>query len=313
MNSRIPLLAGVAVAQLLLILAFTFSGGSSDDEAATWLELDVSSIDEISIDDRDNAATLEKVDGQWQIAQLNADTGKIDELLGKLADIGGTWPVATSADSAARFEVAEDNYQRKLVLKSQGDTVVEAFFGTSPGYQRVHARTLDSSEIYSVPLSNYEIPSDLDGWLDKALLATADTPARIAVRFTGQERLEVLERGDEGWLYNGNAANQEAAATYANRFGSLRILGAAADDEQAVLNELATVELTLDDDSVETLVLYRLGEDGDYLIAQEDAAQRFRLATYLAEQVLMTDVDFKPVAEGPAEGSESVLEEVSEE
>ena len=316
MNSKITLLAVLALVQTLIVLMFLFSDGEENSNDDVWLTLNKDEVDALRFSDGERTVDLTRGESGWQVGDLPADGAKIESVLAKLTAIDEPWPVATSADAAARFELEDDNFQREVVVASGGSELARLLFGTSPGYQKVHARRSDSEEIYSVGLSNYELPVNVDGWLDKALLALTEAPVKIELAFQKKEQgeeagsaVEQLELTDEGWLYNGAAADQDNAATYAQRFKTLRVLGPAGDAADS-----ATVQgvVTLNGDAAGQLTISRLPDEGDYLIARDEVGV-FRLATYVAEQLLMTDVDFTPEEEtGALEGLSEQLETLAE-
>ena len=288
MNQRIGVLAGILVVQLLLVLAFKFSGSSSADAEQAWLEFDIGSVDQFVISDSAQSVTLSKHDEGWMIEDLPADLSKVEGILGKMAALDAPWPVATSSESAARFEVQENNFQRRVRLLAGTTTVADMLLGTSPGYQRVHARQTDGSEIYSVALSNYELPTTLDGWLDKALLAASTAPSRIEVANVETGQIDILEETAEGWLLNGKAADQDAAATYANRFQSLRVMNLLLDETD--YRTVASLRYMVGDEQRELSLRQKgSGDETDYAISTP-GGERFVLATYIAEQLLSLDV-----------------------
>lgn len=127
-----------------------------------------------------------------------------------------------------------------------------------------------------------------------------------------QARRDTLVLSDSGWLFNDTPASESAAQSYTERFANLSVLGLAkphketdavevvADIEvshggQASSYTLSRVIPAVDaDDSAEAGALPQA--DPDYLIARRGETQQFRVSTYIAEQLLMTDVDFTEVA-----------------
>jgi len=77
-----------------------------------------------------------------------------------------------------------------VTLSSDGEALAEFYLGTSPGYQRVHARAVDSDDVFSVELSNYELGVKVDSWMDKTLLATEEEPSEVRVSVAGTDQLE---------------------------------------------------------------------------------------------------------------------------
>ena len=323
MNSRISLLSLLAVVQLLIIAGFWFSGSDEVDSQGALLAVDGSVVTGIRIDDGDNSVQLRNTDGEWLADGVPADQDKVEKILARLTDLAAPWPVASTSASAKRFEVGDEGYQRRIQLDQGEETLALLYLGTSPGYQKVHARRGGSDEVYSVSLSNYELGADVDAWLDKNILAMPAAPTLVRATFSDTEapaseaeaaadpasagatsaRVETLQKGAEGWLYNEAAADQEAAQTYANRYQNLTVLGLAEDAGPA--QPLASIDATTQD-ATRTYTISRLpakadGTEGDYVISRADLQNTYRLATYVAEQLLMTDVTFAAaVIEEPA-------------
>ena len=225
MNNKLGLLGGLVALQLLLIAAFWFGGGA-DSTPGELLDFAPEAVDELSISDQESELVLVREEAGWQVGALPADDTKIDELLQKMSALAAPWPVAQSAASAARFEVQKDNFQRRVVLRGGTDVIADLYLGTSPGYQRVHARRTDSDDVYSIGLSNFELAVGVDNWLDKGLLALEDAPARVVLEYAAEEMSpQTLERRAAGedesdtWLINGMPAAQDAATTYARLSG----------------------------------------------------------------------------------------------
>lgn len=299
MNNKLGLLSALLVFQLILVAVALMAPLDDDEAPGQLLDFNVAAVDRLTLSDGAALVEVSRSGGAWQVAGVPADTDKVTDTLNKLASIDAPWPVATSSSSAARFEVGEDNYQRHVRLYAAGETVADFYLGTSPGYQQVHMRRADSDEVFSVALSNYEIGVDADGWVDKAVFAMTAVPKRIELTLT-DTTVETLENSDEGWLYNGVAADQDAAATYANRFTTLQVLGladAVAGSEQDAVAQLAELGrlVVANADEQQTLVISRQGEEDNYFLATPGSAVTYRLATYVAEQLLMADADFAVV------------------
>jgi len=200
------------------------------------------------------------------------------------------------------LEVGADNFQRRVRVYAGDEVLAELFLGTSPGYQRVHARAADNDDIFSVALSNYELGVNSDVWVDKGVLASDMAPTAITVEHLGSETAgtDTLSYTDEGWLFNGVAADQDAAQAYANRFTTLRTLGVA-NSVDGIPAPTSLARLTISQDGGEqVLVVSRVDDTDDYQIA-ERASVSYRLATYIAEQLLMTDAEFLPADESATE------------
>ncbi len=296
MNNKISVLGALLVAQVTLTVAVFVMPVAEDGSSSQLLTFSAANIDRVTVSDGSNNVELINSQESWQVAGVPADGEKVINIIDKLATIDAPWPVSTSSGSMARFEVTEEDYQRQVRLYADGSEVAAIYLGTSPGYQRVHARRGDSNEVYSVALSNYEIGTEIDDWLDKTVLAMTVAPTSIELRLLDaegvEERAEVFEFLEGGWLHNGAAAEQEGAINYANRFSNLRVLGLAdmpIDSDQS-FDEWAKL-VASNENEQRHLVIVRQGED-DYSVMEEGGEFRYRLAAYTAEQLLMKGDDF---------------------
>ena len=292
MNKRIGWLGGLLAAQLLIVAGLLVgSVTESDAEAERFLAFDPAAVTKFTVAEADEAVLLlREGDGDaaaWRLESgLPADADKAKELLDKFADMAAPWPVATSSDSAERFEVTESAHQRRLTLEADDEVLADFFLGTSPGYRRVHARAAGEDEIYSLDFSNYEAPTDTDQWLDKALLASAGEPSSIALE--GAWR---LAKSEDQWLLDDAPADAEAADKLAGRFEDLRVLGtvadAAAGGEAGDEDQATSLFIVADDQGEHRLTLFHDEEDDDYSLSSDRVEGRFELAAYIAEQLLV--------------------------
>ena len=156
MNTKIEWLIGLVLLQLLLVILVLFSGSFQKEENPRFSSVDESLVAFFEIADQDSSVKIERGDTQWQVDGYPADADKINSTLNKISELNAQLPIADTVTSAGRFEVGEDSFQRKLSFYDQEKSLLEEFYlGTSPSYQRVHARQAGSSSIYSVKLSNY--------------------------------------------------------------------------------------------------------------------------------------------------------------
>jgi hypothetical protein len=336
-NSKLGLLAAILVAQLVIVALFWLGAGIGDETAEPFVAIDGAEIAGIVISDGDADVTITKGDDGWLVGDVVADGTKVTNIIDKVAGLEAAWPVATSVASAERFEVTEDNFQRRIELKDgDDDTLAEFFLGTSPGYQRVHARVSGSDDVYSVALSNYELGVTTDSWMDKGLIATASAPTsvRVVVKgdaaepgdVSGDESVEesaddsavdsaldsadakllpldaTLAQGEEGWLIDGVAADQDEAQTYANRFTTMRVLGIAEPSD--AVEQVATIEATDTEGEFRLEITRKDADSSDYVVTSSRVAGTYRLAAYVAEQLMMTDVDFLSEETGEMEPAE---------
>ncbi len=323
MSERIGLLGGLLAAQLAIIAGLLLGSGlGSDAGSPQLLSFDPANVTKLAVSGEEGAVQLVRDGEDWQLEleseqdanRLPADGGKIRDLLADLADLDAPWPVATSDDSAERFEVTEDNHQRRLIIEDGDGLVADLLLGTSPGYRRVHARVSGEGDVYSIDFSNFEAPTDADQWLDKALLAAKGEVSSVVLEDAWR-----LERPDGAWQIDGAPADAEAADDLARRFTNLRVLGML-DDEGAIAGDSDAAEdpagvfRVTDEDGEHRLTLFHEAEEDDYSLMSDRVPGRFELATYIAEQMLADPADLQAdvaddAAGDAAEAPNIVLEE----
>lgn len=328
------LIAALAI-QLAIVAALIAvkSGGSVEPEP--FLEFDADAVDALSVSGGQGEVALAKKDDAWQLPEgLPADGAKVDGVIEKLADAAGGWPVATSASVHERFELTEDNHQRRVKLSAGDDTVADIYLGTSPGYRKTHARRADDDDIYAITFSNYEAGMKDSDWLDKSLLRPDG--ALTALRYNGTGGAEspaplfALAKDEEGvWAAaSGAALDQTKVETLAGRFTGLTVTGVSEtttdevlaavsvdeetpEDETVVGDEAdaddaaaesdaeepetpAKMVFALADDAGDATLTIRRVDDNDYVAVSDRLPGVYKLSSYIAEQMHQTLADLAP-------------------
>jgi hypothetical protein len=178
-------LTGLFVLQIAVagLLYFQSEQQQAGQKPVPLLGLTAADITQLRLTEGDQRIQLERQGDRWRLSMLSegaadnpaevlpANDTLVTGLLVKLQALTTSWPVAQTQSAQQRFEVAESLYQRKLELTT--DTGSQTLYlGTSPGFRKLHVRLKDQEEIYALSLNLYEMPAELDYWLDKRLLAS---------------------------------------------------------------------------------------------------------------------------------------------
>ena len=293
----------IQLAAIGMLLAVR-SGSAVEPEP--FLSFNAETVDAMTVANDEGAVTLAKTDAGWQLPNgIPADASKVNEVVQKLADASGGWPVASQASTAERFEVTEDNHQRHVVLKSGEETVADVYLGTSPGYRKAHARLVDDDDVYAITFSNYEAGVKESDWLDKSLL-------RAEGSITAMQRVDAfaLTKDDEGtWsAASGATLDQGKVETLAGRFTGLSVLGI----NEAALPDAPKAVYSLQDDSgTSTFSLYHLEEEDDYVATSDRVQGSYEVSSYIAEQMdVMVDA-LAPDQPAPVEDAQAADAEQS--
>jgi hypothetical protein len=315
---RTTWLAGLLIVQLLAATAVVISrGGFREPESGPLLAFDAAAIDRIRIEESADEATgdrsekaieLQRGDAGWRLGDgVPADGAKVEGLLEKLAGLEAPWPVATTAAARERFEVTDEKRQRLVRLQTGDRTAAELLLGTSPGFRRLHVRIPGAGEIYEVDLTHFELSTNVDEWVDRALLAADGEVSAVA-----REGRWRLARSDDGWMLDDGAADPAAAEQMAERFANLRVLGAAPlsgqDGEESVTasaeatateskeHEPVAVFVVTDAKGAQRLTVYSIPDATEYAVVSDRQPGRYRLAAFVAEQLLLESSALLPGA-----------------
>lgn len=310
MKTMISILAVVAVVQVGLAV-WAFSGKtqlSGQAASSALLNFDKAQVDQVIIRGDDKTIELSKQDGLWQTAEaFPLDAGKMDSLLDKLASLKYGLPVATSAESLKRFKVADDEFERRVLLKKSGDTVAELFLGTGSGVRKSHLRNADQQAVYVAEIGSYDLPLTDGEWQDKTILQL--NPETVTGIRLGDLALSLREEKPETpaaaaqeaattaskpklWQANsleeGQQLNQAAINNALSSFGSLRF--------SKVLGKVAKPEYQLDTPELRVSLMHKGGErtyavsqikdSENYALKVSDREEYFELAEFSGKSLI---------------------------
>lgn len=307
MNKSIRILSVLAGVQVVLVALVWF--GRSDGGANVSLrlvEFAPASVAKLTLADGTQNVELTKDAAGWQV-QANgyvrtADAAQVNNMVNNLAELQVQWPVATTSDSAERFEVSAKKFQRRIGLQDDsGAQLALLYTGTSPGLGKVHARSDAADEVYAVDLANYQLPMTLDDWLDKALLALPKDLKEITVQVGAEDTKKTWQlRNDlaQGWLLDGAKADQAAVLSYLGQLQKLRVIGLAEMGAIVSQDYESFVEVgSLRWQSIQeagVLVLHAsIGEEAEFLLSTDDRTSKYRVTTRVGEGFLPDKEDLK--------------------
>lgn len=302
MNRHVRALALILAVQLAVLGGVLFwNQRAASTPTGTLLEIDRTKVDGIVIVDEKGARLkLQRTDAGWTLPDsqgLPADGEKVSQLFDKLIAASAPWPVATSSESAKRFEVAADKFQREIQLLEHDKVVGDLYFGTSPGFKKVHARNADSDDIYAVAFANYEATARSDDWLDKALLK----PNGDVTALSRPDHWRVQREG-EVWSLEGIAhdetTKQDVVGDLVNKVVNLRVMGAAdvpaADAVPVLLLTARTANGEFD------YRFYQPQPKSDLIVTRNGQDGAFKVAAYVAEPLIKDRADLVSNGSAPA-------------
>lgn len=200
------------------------------------LAVDAATVDELLLEDTTGATLVLKKAGEgWMLpglADFPADTARVQALVERLASLQRSWPEATTAEAAGRFQVAADRFERRLTLRGAGKDLGRVFLGGSAGLRRVYLRAEGDQDIFAVEIAGRDQELDPNSWIDTAVLRL--TPEQVA-------RIDLpgfsLIRHNDALVVEGLAADEEMIGasrdSLVERITTLAVRGVLTADDPA--------------------------------------------------------------------------------
>lgn len=290
-------LAALLVLQLLAALAIGWGEGpgrlapSAPD--TPLLAFDPAGISRIRIEDGEGAAvTLEQRDKRWVLADpegFPSADGKADALIAKLHGLKRPLPTATSEGALKRFRLADDAFERRVTLESDGKAVATLVVGDSPGFKRLFARPAGETAVYDLELPLIDVSSGRDDWLAKDQLRLDQE------KITGVATADwALTREGDSWRLAGaeGAVDEDAVAGIIARVANLGYRGVLGAEEAAGREQDEPVlELSIERSGGEQSVyrISRVADSEDYLLRDAERPFVFKLSKLDLEGIIDMD------------------------
>jgi hypothetical protein len=119
------------------------------------------------------SVVLAKTAKGWRIPSLwdfPAAEFRVTDLLRKLAGLRKRLPVATSQSALKRFKVADDAYERRVILEGGKGPLATLYVGESPSFRRVFVRAGDDKAVYEAEFALFDVSDKADDWSDRNAL-----------------------------------------------------------------------------------------------------------------------------------------------
>lgn len=284
---NIKVLSLLLAVQLALGVAIWLPKQLGEEEPAGFIQIDIDSIQSVRIADAEQSLAVTRNEDaaakmEWLLTRkLPANAGKVRDVINTIIEAAkSNWPVATTEAARARFEVAEDNYQRSLsFIDNQGEPMMELYLGTSPGFGQVHARLKNGDAVYAIAFTHRQASLDKSDWLDKALLK----PMGELTSVTEQGNPNwTLHKTDKGWVTSDAITpDQGLAEDLLGRFRNLNVLKLS-DNPSPSLPAALSFAL-VDAGGKYDLHLFKTDADGNLIVKSSRYEAVFEIGGYLLE------------------------------
>ena len=320
MQRTIIIAAALLVLQIGLAAALYFRSGGSDlvTPDAPFLSFVPDAVTSIEITGPEKERiVLQKGTGGWILPDYYtapANSEQITALLARLVVMKQGFVVATSASAAKRFKVADDLFQRHVVLKG-GDAIVGDFYvGTSPGFRQIHARKAGSEGVTAVELSTFELETVPEQWLDKNMMRLKGDDIET-ISFADFS----LQKKDAGWQLenppDGRAADAKAVSDLVSKVSSLTVQAVIAPQVAEPLFAATPAlhySITRKGGGSVEFSLVKAANGDFYVLKQSEHNLYCKVHTLQVEGLLKVNRDALLAAVQPAAGDEKPVDDASE-
>lgn len=312
------ILSVILALQLALLAALYWPRSSGPVSAGALLaEMAGDALRRISIEGSDAQSVTLSRDADsapWQLASgLPADESKVAALLDALTERDSGFAIADSAGAAARFQLGDDAFERRIRL-ANADTERAVYLGSSPSFRKIHARREGESAVYVLELNSYDAPTTENDWLDRSLLALRNIDALTLYGID-------FELGSEGWTRgDGGAVDAATMESLVQALASLRVSARVkdGDEDAAAAEESLRLDVRSGDTGTGLVLLEHSDTEADidrYYLSSDRHAGVFDTSTYDAERLLEAARRLAglPALEDESDNAELAVDAIDEE
>ncbi|MDK9708079.1 MAG: DUF4340 domain-containing protein [Desulforhopalus sp.] len=267
MYRTIQIATALLLVQLGLVVALQFAGTGKDQPAANvpLLGFAPEAVTSLTITGPENdRVLLQKSGNGWVLPEYfnaPASASQVSAVLARLAGLKQGIAVATTAGAGKRFKVADDLFQRHVVIKAGESVVGDLYAGTSPGFRQIHVRKAGSENVVAVELSTFELETKALQWLDKNMFTVKEEDIEaLAIADL------VLEKKDAAWqlagLSEGETTDAKAAADLLAKVAGLTV--------QAVVDPQAAKALFGGPPALQFTITRKGGGKAEYRLAKAE-------------------------------------------
>ncbi|MBX3156084.1 MAG: DUF4340 domain-containing protein [Deltaproteobacteria bacterium] len=197
------ILIGLLAVQLLLVFVFVVGGGggsSSTVEKPLLAGFDAAKVTRIQVFgpgvDAARPVDLVKKGAEWTLASgydFPVEPKHVEDLLGAIGKMAAASPVGTKAARHRQYKVADDEFERRLVIGVEGGGDTTVYVGGNAGPRRTAVRLGGDDRVYAVTgLSASAAGTDPGAWIKAEYTKGAtDDVAAVTIVHDGKPPIEL--------------------------------------------------------------------------------------------------------------------------
>ena len=292
------------------------------DNRALW-SLDAAKIERMEITDNSQTTlALVKRNGEWVVHPPDdypGDGPLIEKRLAALARIEAGPLVSRTRSGQQRLKVAENNFNRRIVLQEAGGAAHTIYLGTSQGDNGLHVRLDGEDEVYLVTgLTIWDYGTSSRTWWRRHYV-DVDPEKVTAVKIANERGEFKLERDGDRFLVDGVEKDPDKARALLRAVSRIAVAdyvrppegadGADGSDQTAA--PVATVTLTTADDTI-TYTVGPADDAKEHLVRVAGRELAAKVSRWDVKQILEIEPDGLPDREAEQEQAQKQEQEQEE-
>lgn len=286
MNRNNQILAALLVAQVIITaIVLVPRLLPSQTQAAPLLgDVKVADVVGLTIQEKTGASVeLAKKDTGWVVPQggdYAASGDKITAFIGKLIGLQSDPLVTRTAASHQRLQVADDNYVRKIDLKTADGRTQTLFLGTASG--GTYVRLGGQDNVYLAHgLNSFEAASDVASWINPTYFSVPQDKIVAATIENAQGHWQLTKNAQNQWVMPGvtdkGTFDPASATSLLGRLSALSMVKPLGKDDQpayGLSKPSATVTVVVSDTASTKAYTLRIGAkdaSGNYLVISSES------------------------------------------
>lgn len=324
MNRNNQILAAVLALQIVVaaVIFWPRSTSAGAGGEPLFANLTADQITQLTIvDGTGNEIKLAKSADGWVLPEADdfPTTGKVPDLLAKIAALKTGRLVTQTPTSHERLKVADDAFERRIAFQLADGTAHTLYVGSSPSFGTSHVRADGQDEVYlTSELSASDAGAQPSAWIDTAYLTIPGDQIATLTLENANGTFRFAKGADDTWTMEGLTADEtlkeSAVTSLVSRLASVRMTRPLGKTEQAdyglqTPSAVVTVETQDPDGAARTYTLTvgtRSEEDESYVVSTSESPYYVRVSSYTASDLVeKTREDFVELPPTPEPTPES--------
>jgi hypothetical protein len=292
MKRHQQILTGVLVVQIILgVIFFWPKSGATGSSELVFPKVTVDDIVSLDItDDQNNNIVLQKSGDGWVLPEADdfpVKTDTITPILESLVKMDKATLVARTEASYKQLQVSKTDFQRRIIIKTDGQGDYVLYLGSAPRYTATNFRIEGQSETYqTTQLSSWELNTRTNMWVDTAYVTTPQDTLSQVVLENAQGTVVLVKEG-ESWtladLQEGEEVSEGKVNTLVRNASTVTLmepLGTSAEPAYGMDAPLAKVTLTTPEGMQTLQVGAKNPADNTYVVKSSASPYYVRVAEY---------------------------------